>query len=192
MRFMTFLKADRNTEANVMPSEKLLADMGQLMEDMAQAGVLLAGEGLKPSAESTRVFYTGGKTTVIDGPFTEAKELVAGYCLLNVKSKEEAIEWSLRCLKIHVEGTGIEFRPGRDPPAVRGGRLRRVPGRGARGRVAQGTRLAGVSETRHVKKIHRRVESQQPHSTRLQSRVTIQAQMPGARSEERTEQCVSW
>jgi len=116
MRFLTFLKADKNTEANVMPSEKLLADMGQLMEDMAKAGILLGAEGLQPSSKSSRVFYTGGKATVMDGPFAEAKELVAGYCLMNVKSKEEAVEWATRCLKIHVEGTGIgsgqiEIRP---------------------------------------------------------------------------------
>ena len=94
MRFMTLLKADKNTEANVMPSEKLLAEMGQFMEDMAKAGVLLGAEGLQPSSSGARVFYTGGKTTVMDGPFTKAKELVAGYCLMNVKTKDEAVEWA--------------------------------------------------------------------------------------------------
>jgi len=97
MRFMILIKADKNTEAGVMPSEKLLADMGRFNEELAKAGVLLAGEGLHPSSKGARVHFSGSKRTVIDGPFTEAKELIAGFWLWQVKSKAEAIEWVKRC-----------------------------------------------------------------------------------------------
>ncbi len=97
MRFMILLKADKNTEAGVMPSEKLLADMGNYNEELAKAGVLLAGEGLHPSAKGARVRFSGKKRTVIDGPFAETKELIAGFWMIQVKSKEEAIEWVKRC-----------------------------------------------------------------------------------------------
>jgi hypothetical protein len=97
MRFMVMVKADKNTEAGVMPSEKQLTEMTQYNEQLVKAGVLLAGEGLQPSSKGARVKFSGTKRTVIDGPFTETKELIAGYWLIQVKSKEEAIEWVKRC-----------------------------------------------------------------------------------------------
>jgi hypothetical protein len=97
MRFMVMVRADKNTEAGVMPSEKLLAEMGKYNEELVKAGVLLAAEGLHPSSKGARVRFSGGKRTVIDGPFTETKELIAGFWLIQVKSKEEAIEWVKRC-----------------------------------------------------------------------------------------------
>jgi hypothetical protein len=96
MRFMILVKADQQSEAGVMPSQKLLAEMGQFNEQLVKAGVMLAGEGLQPSSKGARVKFTGGKKIVTDGPFTEAKELVAGYWLWQVKSREEAIEWVKR------------------------------------------------------------------------------------------------
>src|SRR5690348_15308179 len=96
MRFMIIRKADKDTEAGVMPSTELLAHMGQYMEEMTNAGILLGGEGLKPSAKGKRVVFADGKTHVIDGPFAEAKELIAGYCMINVKSIDEAVEWAKR------------------------------------------------------------------------------------------------
>jgi hypothetical protein len=96
MRFMILVKANKDTEAGVLPSEELLAAMGKYNEELARAGVLLAGEGLHPSSKGARVKFLGGKTTVIDGPFTEAKELIAGFWLIQVKSREEAIEWVKR------------------------------------------------------------------------------------------------
>jgi hypothetical protein len=97
MRFMVIVKADKNSEAGIMPSEQLLADMGRFNEELANAGVLLAGEGLHPSSKGARVRFSGGKHIVTDGPFPEAKELIAGFWLWEVKSKEEAIEWVKRC-----------------------------------------------------------------------------------------------
>ena len=97
MRFMLLLKADKSTEAGIMPGEKLLADMGKYNEELVNAGVLLAGEGLQPSSKGARVKFSGTKRTVIDGPFTETKELIAGFWLIQVKSKAEAIEWVKRC-----------------------------------------------------------------------------------------------
>src|SRR5436189_619772 len=97
MRFMILVKADKNTEAGVMPSETLLKDMMKYNEELVKAGVLLAGEGLQPSSKGARVRFSGAKRTVIDGPFTETKELIAGFWLIQVKSKEEAIEWVKRC-----------------------------------------------------------------------------------------------
>jgi hypothetical protein len=97
MRFMILLKANKDTEAGVPPDEKLLAEMGKYNEELVKAGVLLAGEGLQPSSKGARVKFSGGKRTVIDGPFTETKELIAGFWMLQVKSKEEAIEWVKRC-----------------------------------------------------------------------------------------------
>ena len=108
MRFMILLKADRNTEAGVLPSEKLLAEMGKYNEELVKAGVMLAGEGLQPSSKGARVKFSGKQRTVVDGPFTETKELVAGFWLIQVKSKAEAIEWVKRC---PLEGEGeIEIR----------------------------------------------------------------------------------
>ena len=97
MRFMILVKADKNSEAGVMPSEKLLTEMGKFNEELAKAGVLLAAEGLQPSSKGARVKFSGDKRTVIDGPFAETKELIAGFWLWKVKSKEEAIEWVKRC-----------------------------------------------------------------------------------------------
>ena len=96
MRFMILRLADKDTEAAVMPSEELLIAMGKYMEDLAKAGVLLGGEGLHPSSRGARVEFKHGKPTVIDGPFAEAKELIAGYTMLQVKSEEEALEWVKR------------------------------------------------------------------------------------------------
>lgn len=100
MRFFGFVFADRDTEAGVMPEEKGLAAMGAFIEEATQAGVLLGGEGLKPSSAGVRVLYDGAKRTVVDGPFAESKELVAGYSILAVDSKEEAIEWTKRFVQV--------------------------------------------------------------------------------------------
>ena len=96
MRFMVMVKADKNSEAGVLPDQKLLADMGKYNEELAKAGVLLAGEGLQPSSKGARVRFSGSKRTVIDGPFSETKELIAGFWLIQAKSKQEAIEWVKR------------------------------------------------------------------------------------------------
>ena len=97
MRFMVIVKATKNSEAGALPSQQLLADMGKFNEELAKAGVLLAGEGLHPSSKGARVRFSGTKRTVVDGPFAETKELVAGFWLWQVKSKQEAIEWAKRC-----------------------------------------------------------------------------------------------
>ena len=97
MRFMAIVKATKDSEAGVLPSKELLAAMGRFNEEMAKAGVLLAGEGLQASSKGARVRFFGSKRTVVDGPFAEIKELIAGFWLLQVKSKEEAIEWIKRC-----------------------------------------------------------------------------------------------
>jgi len=97
MRFMIMVRADASTEAGALPSEKLLTEMGKYNEELAKAGVLLAGEGLQPSSKGARVRFSGKTRTVIDGPFAETKELIAGFWLIQVKSKEEAIEWVKRC-----------------------------------------------------------------------------------------------
>jgi hypothetical protein len=96
MRFMVIVKADRNSEAGVMPGEKLLADMGKYNEELAKAGVLLAGEGLHPSSKGARVKFSGDQRTVTQGPFHETGQLIAGYWIFQVKSKEEAIDWVKR------------------------------------------------------------------------------------------------
>ena len=96
MRFMILRKADAKTEAGILPSTELLDAMGRYINEMAQAGVLLGGEGLRATSKGARVSFVGGKATVIDGPFTESKELIAGYCLIQVGSKHEAIEWVRR------------------------------------------------------------------------------------------------
>jgi hypothetical protein len=96
MRFMIIVKADKNSEAGVLPSTELLAEMGKYNEELVKAGVMLAGEGLHPSSKGARVRFSGSKRTVIDGPFSETKELIAGFWLIQVKSKEEAIEWVKR------------------------------------------------------------------------------------------------
>ena len=96
MRFMAMVRANTSSEAGTLPDEKLLTEMGKFNEELVKAGVLLAGEGLQPSAKGARVRFSGTKRTVIDGPFSETKELIAGFWLLQVKSKEEAIEWIKR------------------------------------------------------------------------------------------------
>jgi len=112
MRVMAIVKASEDSEAGRMPSEELLTEMGKFNEEMVKAGVMLAGEGLHPSSKGARVsFGGGGERTVIDGPFAETKELIAGYWLLQVRSMEEAVEWIKRCPNPH-EGEGeIEIRP---------------------------------------------------------------------------------
>jgi hypothetical protein len=107
MRFMVIVKADKDSEAGVLPSKKLLAEMGKYNEELAKAGVMLAGEGLQASSKGARVRFSGNKRTVIDGPFAETKELVAGFWLIQVKSKEEAIEWVKR---IPFETGEVEIR----------------------------------------------------------------------------------
>ena len=96
MRFMVIVKADEQSEAGVMPSEQMLADMGKYNEELVKAGILLAGEGLHPSSKGVRVRFSGDKRTVTDGPFAETKELIAGFWLLQVKSWDEVIEWVKR------------------------------------------------------------------------------------------------
>ena len=96
MRFMVLVKADKDSEAGVMPSQKILEEMGKFNEKLVKAGVMLAAEGLHPSSKGKRVKFSGGKQTVIDGPFTETKELIAGFWLWQVRSMEEAIEWIKR------------------------------------------------------------------------------------------------
>jgi hypothetical protein len=110
MRFMILVMADKNTEAGVLPSRELLTAMGKYNEELARAGVLLAGEGLHPSSKGARVKFSGGKRTVTDGPFTEAKELIAGFWLIQVKSKDEAIEWVKRIPMPPDTETEIEVR----------------------------------------------------------------------------------
>jgi hypothetical protein len=112
MRVMVIVKATKNSEAGVMPSEKLLADMGQFNEELVKAGVMLAGDGLHPSSKGKRVRFAGGKKTVIDGPFAETKDLIAGYWIWQVKSMEEAVEWVRRCPDpMPGEESEIEIRP---------------------------------------------------------------------------------
>jgi hypothetical protein len=110
MRFMIIVKATKESEAGVMPSEQLLADMGKYNEELAKAGVMLAGEGLQPSSKGARVKFSGKKRTVVDGPFAETKELIAGFWLLEVRSKEEAIEWVKRAPNPHEGESEIEIR----------------------------------------------------------------------------------
>ena len=108
MRFMVIVKADKNSEAGVMPSREILTAMGKFNEELVKAGVMLAGEGLHPTSKGKRVRFSGGKHTVIDGPFTESKELIAGFWLWQVRSMDEAIEWLKR--SPFDGGTEIEIR----------------------------------------------------------------------------------
>jgi hypothetical protein len=110
MKFMVIVKASKASEAGEMPSEELLTAMGKYNEELVKAGVLLAGEGLHPSSKGVRVRFSGTKRTVIDGPFAETKELVAGFWLWQVRSREEAIEWLKRCPNPHGEETDVEIR----------------------------------------------------------------------------------
>ena len=109
MRFMIMVKATRDSEAGVMPEEKLIAEMAQYHEELAKAGVLLDGSGLQPSSKGWRIKYSGGKRTVTDGPFAETKELLAGYTLIQAKSREEAIEWTKRFPNPAGEGKDAEI-----------------------------------------------------------------------------------
>ena len=110
MRVMAIVKADENSEAGVMPSEELLREMGEFNEEMVKAGVMLAGDGLHPSSKGARVKFAGKDRSVVDGPFAEAKELIAGYWLMQVKSLDEAIEWIKRCPNPMEGESQIEIR----------------------------------------------------------------------------------
>jgi hypothetical protein len=110
MRFMVMVKATKDSEAGVMPTEKMFAEMGKFNEELVKAGIMLAGEGLQPSSKGARVRFSGTKRTVIDGPFAETKELVAGFWIWKVKSKEEAIEWVKRCPNPMPTDSEIEIR----------------------------------------------------------------------------------
>ena len=110
MRCLVMVKANKDSEAGVMPSQELLTAMGKFNEDLVKAGVLLAAEGLRPSSKGKRVQFSGTKRTVVDGPFTETKELVAGFWLWQVRSMEEAVEWVKRCPNPHPGDSEIEIR----------------------------------------------------------------------------------
>ena len=110
MRFMIIVKASKDSEAGVMPSQQLLAEMGKFNEELVKAGVMLAGEGLQASSKGARVKFSGAKRTVTDGPFPETKELIAGFWMWQCKSKEEAIEWVKRCPNPHDGESEIEIR----------------------------------------------------------------------------------
>ena len=110
MRVMVLIKATKDSEAGVMPEEKLLNDMGKYNEELVKAGVMLAGEGLQPSSKGRRVRFSGTKRSVIDGPFTETKELIAGFWLWQVKSMDEAVEWLKRCPNPTGEEADVEIR----------------------------------------------------------------------------------
>ena len=110
MRFMIMVRATKDSEANLLPDEKILTEMGKFNEELVKAGVMLAGEGLQPSSKGARVRFSGAKRSVIDGPFAETKELIAGFWMWQVKSKQEAIEWVKRCpISAHSDGE-IEVR----------------------------------------------------------------------------------
>jgi hypothetical protein len=120
-RYLVALKSNRFTESGALPDQKILTAMGGLMDELARSGALLGGEGLKPSSKGARVQFSGDKRTVIDGPFTEAKEMIAGYTIIQVRTREEAIEFAKRWLQIHVEGLAaeageIEIRPFLEKP----------------------------------------------------------------------------
>ena len=110
MRFMVLVKASGDSEAGALPDEKLLTEMGKFNEELVKAGIMLEGEGLHRSSKGARVRFSGSKRTVIDGPFAETKELIAGFWIWKVKSKEEAIEWVKRCPNPHAGESEIEIR----------------------------------------------------------------------------------
>src|SRR5882762_425088 len=110
MRCMVIVKATKDSEAGIMPKQKLLAEMGKFNEELVKAGVMLAGDGLQPSSKGKRVRFSGDKRTLIDGPFAETKELIAGYWLWQVRSMEEAVEWVKRCPNPHEGESEIEIR----------------------------------------------------------------------------------
>jgi hypothetical protein len=112
MKVIVFVKATKNSEAGVMPSEQLLREMGAFNEELVKAGIMLAGEGLHPSTKGKRIRFSGGKRTVVDGPFAETKELIAGYWVWQVRSMEEAVEWARRCPDpMPGEDAELEIRP---------------------------------------------------------------------------------
>ena len=111
MRFMIIVKATKDSEAGVLPDQKLLADMGKFNEELVNAGIMLAGEGLQPSSKGARVKFSGTKRTVIDGPFAETKELVAGFWIWEVKDMAEAVAWVKRCPNPMMGPSEIEIRP---------------------------------------------------------------------------------
>ena len=112
MRVMVIIKATKNSEAGVLPSEELLAEMGRFNEELVQAGIMVAGEGLHPSSEGKRVRFSGGEKSVVDGPFAETKELIAGFWIWQVASMEEALDWVRRCPDpMPGEESEIEIRP---------------------------------------------------------------------------------
>jgi hypothetical protein len=110
MKFMIIMKANKDTEAGVMPSERMLTEMGKFNEELVNSGIMLAGEGLHPSSKGSRVRFSGGKQTVTDGPFAEAKELIAGFWIWEVKSREEAIEWVKRIPNPDQDDFEVEIR----------------------------------------------------------------------------------
>lgn len=111
MRVMVIVKATKDSEAGALPSKELLTAMGKYNEELVKAGIMLAGDGLKPSSKGKRVRFSGDKRTVIDGPFAETKELIAGYWMWQVRSMEEAVEWLKRCPNPHCEDSEVEIRP---------------------------------------------------------------------------------
>jgi hypothetical protein len=112
MRVMVIVKASKNSEAGIMPGEELLRDMGNFNEELVKAGIMIAGDGLKPSSQGKRVIFSGDKRTVVDGPFAETKELIAGFWIWQVKSMDEALEWVRRCPNpMPGEESDIEIRP---------------------------------------------------------------------------------
>ena len=111
MRVMVIVKASKDSEAGKMPSQQLLSEMGKFNEELVKAGVMLAGDGLQPSSKGKRVRFSGSKRTVIDGPFAETKELIAGYWIWQVRSMEEALEWVKRCPNPMLTDSDIEIRP---------------------------------------------------------------------------------
>lgn len=115
MKVMVLVKATKNSEAGVMPTAELLAEMGKFNEELVKAGVMLAGEGLHPSSKGKRVRFSGGQRSVVDGPFAETKELVAGFWLWKVKSMAEAVEWMMRCPNPHLDDGEVEIRQVFDP-----------------------------------------------------------------------------
>jgi hypothetical protein len=111
MRVMVIVKANKESEAGAMPDERLLTEMGNYNEELVKAGIMVAGEGLHPSSKGKRVRFSGTTRTVVDGPFAETKELIAGYWLWQVKSMDEAVEWLKRCPNPHNEESEVEIRP---------------------------------------------------------------------------------
>jgi hypothetical protein len=111
MRVMVIVKASKSSEAGVMPDQNMLTEMGKYNEELSKAGIMLAGEGLHPSSKGKRVRFSGAQRTVVDGPFPETKELIAGFWLWQVKSMDEAVEWLKRCPNPHSEETEVEIRP---------------------------------------------------------------------------------